>query len=159
MVYSIQTQDLKKQERSDTKATYQQALQEAQDHVHMLAEGLQSQFQKHSVEYYYKEIMQTSCLQKKRKKAGSWNAFVSIEMQWINAELPPGIPKKKVNDFIGEIAAKWKSLSDEEKAQLTEEKVTTLCNTHKMHDLASHNVPISMFHDTCTILNNLNKEV
>ncbi|KAG6870334.1 hypothetical protein C0995_013711, partial [Termitomyces sp. Mi166 len=88
----------------------------------MLAEGLQLQLQKHSVEYYYKEIMQASCLQKKHKKAGSWNAFVSIETQWMNAERPPSVPKKKVNNFIGEIAAKWKSLSDEEKAQLTEEK-------------------------------------
>ncbi|KAG6885321.1 hypothetical protein C0995_009408 [Termitomyces sp. Mi166 len=114
----------------------------------MLADGLQSQFQKHSVEYYYKEIMQTSHLQKKHKKAGSWNAF-----------LPPSVLKKKVNNFIGEIAAKWKSLSDEEKAQLTEEKVTTLHNTREMRDLAFHNVPISAFHNIHATFNNLNEEV
>ncbi|KAG6875652.1 hypothetical protein C0992_002942 [Termitomyces sp. T32_za158] len=149
----------RRQERADGKATYQQALKEAQDQVHVLAEGLQVQFQKHSVNYYYEEIMQMSRLQKKRKKSGTWNAFVSIETQQMNAELPPGATKKKVHDFVGEIAAKWKLLTDDEKTQLTEEKVVALQDTRKMQDLASHNVPISAFHDTRITLDNINKEV
>ncbi|KAG6871687.1 hypothetical protein C0995_001380 [Termitomyces sp. Mi166 len=92
--------------------------------------------------------MQTAHLQKDHKKAGSWNAYVSMETQRMNAELPPGVSKKKVHDFIADIAAKWKLLSNEEKIQLTEERLTTLHNTHEMHDLASHNVSISAYHDT-----------
>ncbi|KAG6858662.1 hypothetical protein C0995_014905, partial [Termitomyces sp. Mi166 len=147
-----------KQEQTKAKATYQQALQEAQNQVRMLAEGLRAQFQKHSVEHYYEEIMQTAHLQKNCKKAGSWNAYVSMETQQMNAELPPGVPKKKVHDFIADIAAKWKLLSNEEKIQLTEERLTTLHNTREMRDLASHNVSISVYHDTHNTLNNLDEE-
>ncbi|KAG6875478.1 hypothetical protein C0993_009034, partial [Termitomyces sp. T159_Od127] len=149
----------RKQERMEAKVTYKQALREAQDQVRMLAKSLQAQSQKHSVEHYYEEIMQTSRMQKNRKKAGSWNAFVSMETQRMNAELPPGVPKKKVHDFIAAIAAKWKLLSNEEKIQLTEEKVATLRDTREMRDLASHNVPISAFHDTRATLDSLDEEV
>ncbi|KAG6899120.1 hypothetical protein C0995_006987 [Termitomyces sp. Mi166 len=149
----------KQQECLDAKQEYQQALQEAQSHVHTLAEGLQTWFQKHSVNYYYKEIMQILHVQKKSKKSGSWNAFVSMEMQQMNAELPPDVPKKKVHNFIKDIAAKWNSFTDEQKRLHTEEKLITLHKTHEMHDLASHNVPISMFHDTRSTLDNIDKEI
>ncbi|KAG6871728.1 hypothetical protein C0992_010408 [Termitomyces sp. T32_za158] len=142
----------------------------------MLAEGLRARFQKHSVEHYYEELMQTARLQKNRKKAGSWNAYVSMETQQMNAgewtiessyaslilmilaELPPGVPKKKVHHFIGDIAAQWKRLSNEEKTELTKERLTTLHDTHKMRDLASHNVPISAYHDTRNTFNSLDEE-
>ncbi|KAG6892214.1 hypothetical protein C0992_001438, partial [Termitomyces sp. T32_za158] len=76
----------------------------------------------------------------------------------ILAELPPGVPKKKVHHFIGDIAAQWKRLSNEEKTELTKERLTTLHDTHKMRDLASHNVPISAYHDTRNTFNSLDEE-
>ncbi|KAG6894846.1 hypothetical protein C0992_004329 [Termitomyces sp. T32_za158] len=148
-----------KQERLEAKQTYQEALSEAQDQVHVLAEGLHARFQKHLVEHYYQEIMQTSRLQKKRKKSGPWAAFVSMETRRMNAELPDGVTKKKVHHFTGDIAARWKSLMDEEKIELTKDKVNALRDTCEMRELASHNVPISAFHDQCVAFKSIDKEI
>ncbi|KAG6896120.1 hypothetical protein C0992_010215, partial [Termitomyces sp. T32_za158] len=81
-----------------------------------------------------------------------------MKTQRMNAELPSGVAKKKVHHFIGDIAAQWKLLLDEDKKQLTEEKVIALHKTCEMHDLAAYNVPISVFHNMHTILNNLDEE-
>ncbi|KAG6884096.1 hypothetical protein C0993_001461 [Termitomyces sp. T159_Od127] len=78
---SLQQKARWKQEHMEAKVTYKQALQEAQDQVQMLAKSLHAQFQKHFIEHYYEKIMQTLHMQKNHKKAGSWNAFVSMKTQ------------------------------------------------------------------------------
>ncbi|KAF8066019.1 hypothetical protein FPV67DRAFT_1418617 [Lyophyllum atratum] len=148
-----------KARRQEQKQTYQEALQEKHADLLKHAEDLHRRFGKHSVDYYMQEIMQVSRLQKKKKSSGSWNAYVSLEVKRMNSELPEGVPKKKVHELISGIAATWKTLSDAEKTAYTQEKLTELHDTREMRDLASHNVPISAFHDTRVTLDALDDEI
>lgn len=60
---------------------------------------------------------------------------------------------------MGEISAKWRSLSESEKASHTEEALAVLRDTREMRELASHNVPINAFHDVRATLDTLDEEV
>ncbi|RDB30730.1 hypothetical protein Hypma_005885 [Hypsizygus marmoreus] len=150
---------VKKARRLEEKNTYREALRDAHDQVFSLAEGLRSCFQKHSTDYYLEEIMQGSRLKKNHKNAGSWNAFVSMEVKRINDELPEGVPRKKANELIGQIAMKWHTLSDEEKRSCTKDALSKLQDAREMRLLGSHNVPINAFHDTRVTLQTLEDEI
>ena len=74
----------RKARRRQEKVTHQEALQNAQEEVRKLGEQLRSKFGKHTIQYYIEEIMQISRLQKKQRRAGAWNAFVSKEVKRLN---------------------------------------------------------------------------
>ena len=76
-----------------------------------------------------------------------------------HSELPEGAQRKKANELMGPISDKWRTLSNEERESYTEETVAALRDTREMHELASHNVPISSFHDVCVTLEKLEEEV
>ncbi|RDB25797.1 hypothetical protein Hypma_006603 [Hypsizygus marmoreus] len=149
----------KKIRRREQKASYQVALQEAREAVDNIADDLYKQFHKHSKQYYKEEVMQISRLQKTQKNAGPWNAFVSKEVKRINDERPAGEPKKKVHELIGQISEKWRTLSNDEQKNTTEDVLTSLHDTREMRELASHNVPIASFHDVRVTLETLDEEI
>ncbi|KAG6807074.1 hypothetical protein H0H92_008912 [Tricholoma furcatifolium] len=91
-------------------------------------------------------MIQTAHHQRKSKLAGSWT-------------LPDGIPKKKANDYMTEIAAEWKQLSAEERLARTEEKVSELRDIREMRNLAPQNVPIASFHDVWATLDSVDEEL
>ncbi|GBE87427.1 hypothetical protein SCP_1101030 [Sparassis crispa] len=70
------------------KDAYHTALREAREVVLTEAERLHERFGSHSVDYYFKAIMQRSCLSSKRA-VSHWNAFLSKETKLYNdGEVP-----------------------------------------------------------------------
>ena len=76
-----------------------------------------------------------------------------------HSELPEGAQRKKANELMGPISDKWRTISNEECESYTEETVAALCDTRKMRELGSHNVPISSFHDVRVTLEKLEEEI
>ncbi|KAG6835636.1 hypothetical protein H0H93_016289 [Arthromyces matolae] len=145
--------------RAEEKEKYQTALMEAQQEVRSLAEKLRTEFGKHSVDYYEREILQLSRQYKNRKDTGAWNAFVSMEVKRRNALLPADVPKKKANDYMSEISAAWNKLSQEERTEMTKDTVDTLRETNEMRQVARHNVPIASFNDFRATMENVGDEL
>ncbi|KAG6848320.1 hypothetical protein H0H93_001197 [Arthromyces matolae] len=148
-----------KRRRQEAKESYHVALQTAQDSMLALAEGLRKEFGKHSVQYYLEELVQMSRLQKKKKKTGSWQAFVSQEVTAANDKLPPGEPRKKAHMLMPQIAAKWAEMTPEEKKKQTKAKVDELSEAREMRAVGCHNVPINSFHDARVTLDTIADEV
>ncbi|KAG6805831.1 hypothetical protein H0H92_013805 [Tricholoma furcatifolium] len=138
---------------------YSTALQEVLGDLRKKAEEFRQRFGKHSAQYYFEAMIQTAHRQRKSKLAGSWSAFISLEVKRRNDALPDGVPKKKANDYMTEIAAEWKQLSAEERLARTEEKVSELRDTREMRNLAPQNVPIASFHDVRATLDSVDEEV
>ncbi|KAG6839858.1 hypothetical protein C0991_011012 [Blastosporella zonata] len=156
---NAQARALKRIRRVEEKQKYQTALQEAQNQIFELANGLKNTFQKHSTQYYLEEIMQVSRLQKKKKATSAWQAFVSKEVKAINDALPEGEPRKKANMLMQEISTKWATMTADEKTAHTQDTLQQLRDTREMCELASHNVTISSFHDARVTLDHIEEEV
>ena len=73
-----------KRKHLEAKLTYHKALEDCRRVIEDQAKALRKQFGLYSVQYYKEEIMQHSRLDKKRKEAGRWQAFVSKETKAIN---------------------------------------------------------------------------
>ncbi|KAG2101885.1 uncharacterized protein F5147DRAFT_776541 [Suillus discolor] len=67
------------------------------------ATALQERFGRHSIEYYYEEIMQQSHLLKKTRKVNKWNVFIKQEVQCINSDLPAGEKRHKASELMPNI--------------------------------------------------------
>ncbi|KAG6824221.1 hypothetical protein H0H92_007626 [Tricholoma furcatifolium] len=138
---------------------YSTALQEVLEDLQKKGEEFRQRFGKHSARYYYEAMIQTARRQKKSKVAGSWSAFISLKVKRRNDALPDGVPKKKANDYMAEIAAEWKKLSPDKRLAHTEEKVSELRDTREMRNLAPQNVPIASFHDVRATLDSVDEEL
>ncbi|KAG6809416.1 hypothetical protein H0H92_000327 [Tricholoma furcatifolium] len=145
--------------RVQEKQDYREALQEVLADLRKKAEEFRQRFGKHSAQYYFEAMIQTAHRHKKSKAAGSWSAFISLEVKRRNEALPAGAPKKKANDYMSEISAEWKLLSPEERLARTQEKVAELRDTREMRELAPQNVPIASFHDIRATLDGVDKEL
>jgi len=60
---------------------------------------------------------------------------------------------------VQQISDKWRTFSNEECKSYTEETLAALRGRREMHELGSHNVPISLFYNICVTLENLEEEV
>ncbi|KAH0587274.1 hypothetical protein H2248_006078 [Termitomyces sp. 'cryptogamus'] len=85
-----------------------------------------------------------------------YNEWVTDHEQ---SELPASTPKKKVNDYIATIAAKWRGMSEDKKINYTEKKMVDLHNIYEMHELVSYNVAISAFHNAHVTLKGMDDEL
>jgi hypothetical protein len=157
---------IKQQRRKEEREAYSEALTKAQEVIHEQAVLLREQFGKHSVEYYKQEIMQMSRLTGEKKAISPWHAFLKQECDRINsgehsgfadvclihadceAELPSGERRKKVNELMPEISAKWREMSAEEKVSSTQATMEEMEELREMKELSRHNVLLSAFHDT-----------
>ncbi|KAK7451710.1 hypothetical protein VKT23_012389 [Stygiomarasmius scandens] len=143
---------LRKKLREDSKKAYQDALKDAFARIVGIAEEMREQFGKHSVQWYVDEIMQTHRLQRKSREPTRFQAFVSLRMKEINANIPAGDPRKKATECMPQLAKEWGEMSKEERISATEESVTELKDNKDNKHLASHNSSVSAFHDVRTTM-------
>jgi len=78
---------------------------------------------------------------------------------YFSAELPPGTQRRKASAFMGQISAKWNSMSKEEQEAATLDGYEDLKEHREMKALAVRTVPIHVFHDVRKTLELLEKEV
>jgi len=78
---------------------------------------------------------------------------------YFSAELPPGTQRRKASAFMGQISAKWNSMSKEEQEAATLDGCEDLKEHREMKAPAVRTVPIHVFHDVRKTLELLEKEV
>ncbi|KAF9024791.1 hypothetical protein BDP27DRAFT_1545041 [Rhodocollybia butyracea] len=105
------------------------------------------------------DIFQVPRLNAKKKKAGRFNAFVSLEMERINKEFVDGEPRRKIHECMGEISASWAKLTTEEQIQLTEDRLKVLQDQRENRTIGRHNVALAAFHDTRSTFDNISQEL
>ncbi|KAG2140270.1 uncharacterized protein EDB93DRAFT_1252909 [Suillus bovinus] len=120
---------------------YGTTLKEAREVVQYQAEMLHEKFGKHSVNYYYQEIMQKSCLEHNKER----------EKQ--------GLSKEKVHVIAAEVSAQWKCINKEERSDATDDLMQSLTDQCEMKDLALHNVPLNAFQDGRKTLDSIDRKL
>ncbi|KAG1797154.1 hypothetical protein EV424DRAFT_1333583, partial [Suillus variegatus] len=121
---------------------------------------LYEKFGKHSVEYYYQEIMQKSCLVTQKRSVNRWNAFLSGKLKKHNEEREKqGLSKEKVDVIVAEVSAQWKCMNKEECSDATDNLMQSLGDQREMKDLALHNVPLNAFQDGRKTLDSIDREL
>ena len=72
-------------QRAERRAEYTSTLEEAREAVWSRAIQLREAFGGHSVEYYMQEILQRGRLERSRRKASRWNAYLRQELKALNS--------------------------------------------------------------------------
>ncbi|KIJ05802.1 hypothetical protein PAXINDRAFT_20969 [Paxillus involutus ATCC 200175] len=102
---------------------------------------------RHSIKYYFEEIMQRSHLQSKSRKVTRWNAFIRCEVARHNSVLPEGAKQLKPSDLMPEICVHWKELSEEQRVSKTQKSMVEIEQLLKMKELAGHHMMQNTFSD------------
>ncbi|KAF9021360.1 hypothetical protein BDP27DRAFT_1439242 [Rhodocollybia butyracea] len=89
------------------------------------------------------DIFQVPRLNAKKKKAGRFNAFVSLEMERINK----GLRRAAKED------------SRKKQIQLTEDRLKVLQDQRENRTIGRHNVALAAFHDTRSTFDNISQEL
>ncbi|KAG2361430.1 hypothetical protein BDR07DRAFT_1242232, partial [Suillus spraguei] len=120
---------------------------------------LHEKFSCHSVDYYFKEIMQRSRLRKGTCKANKWNAFVKKEVKHHNAALPAGEKCHKACELMSKIHAHWQEMDEDQRTIETQDIIETLTEHHEMKELATHNTMIHAFNNAQRTLEKIDREL
>ncbi|KAI9069497.1 hypothetical protein FKP32DRAFT_1553814, partial [Trametes sanguinea] len=149
------------QQRAERREKMAEALAAARETVAEEARKMQAEFGLHSDKYFEQQIFQHARVTSTKRKTNPWNAFLRHELQKRNDALPAGAPRYSSSDktVISEISAKWKAMSDEEKASVSEDLVKDLDEQKEMKALAVQSVPISAFHDVRATLESVFEEL
>jgi hypothetical protein len=75
-------------QRKERKLSYHNALHLATEAIQNEAKKLHEQFGGHSVDYYMRQIMQTSHIHKKSRSVNKWNIYLRQEVKRINDGRP-----------------------------------------------------------------------
>ncbi|KAJ3804748.1 hypothetical protein F5876DRAFT_52955 [Lentinula aff. lateritia] len=145
--------------RAEEKELYRGLIEEVQQLVRDKAVEIRERTGKYTAQYILDDIYQTPRLSAGRKKAGPFRAYVSLEMERINKDVPEGEPRKKIFECMGEIAARWASLSPSEKAEATAGRVEELEDRKKNRATGHHNVALAAFQDTRLTFENVAQEL
>lgn len=73
--------------------------------------------------------------------------------------IPPGERKLKVSDIAPELKKKWEKWDDDKRVEESAEAVQELVEYREMKKLSTQNVPLAAFHDTCSNLRTIEREV
>ncbi|OBZ76475.1 hypothetical protein A0H81_02991 [Grifola frondosa] len=170
---------LLKEKRLSHREAYKKALIAANEVIWQEARQLREQFGSHTVEYYYRELMQHSRLKKKSHTITRWNAFLRKESQRINrgmfsstslvlelsylifvcSEIPDGEPRKQIDQLTREISAIWQAMTKEEQIAATDDYIVEISDQRETKALAKHNVPLNAFHDVRATLASVQREL
>ncbi|KAG1897856.1 uncharacterized protein F5891DRAFT_956561 [Suillus fuscotomentosus] len=146
--------------RAQHPINYGTALKEAREVVQHQAEMLYEKFGKHSIEYYYQEVMQKSHLVTQKRSVNHWNAFLSGKLKEHNEEREKqGLSKEKVDVIVVEVSAQWKCMNKEERSDATDNLMQSLGDQREMKDLALYNVPLNAFQDGRKTLDSIDHEL
>ncbi|KAG2363647.1 hypothetical protein BDR07DRAFT_1483384 [Suillus spraguei] len=141
------------------KTDYQMALAEAQDVLMEAAVKMHETLGCHTVDYYYEAIIQTLQVAKHQRACNPWNAYLRAEVKKYNEALPNNEPHCKVTELAAKISANWRAMSNDEKKTVTEESMELLEEYRINKCTGVNNVPINVFHDTCTTLKSISNEL
>ncbi|KAG2119868.1 uncharacterized protein F5147DRAFT_767330 [Suillus discolor] len=120
---------------------------------------LREKFGCHSVDYYFKEIMQCSRLHKGTRKANKWNAFVKKEVEHHNAALSASEKHHKACELMSKICARWQEMDEDQCTIETQDVIETLTECREMKELATHNTMIHTFNDAQRTLEKIDQEL
>ncbi|KAG1888304.1 hypothetical protein F4604DRAFT_1916217 [Suillus subluteus] len=148
-----------KEKRLACKVEYADALTAAQDVVMQEAIKLHETFATNTIEYFYEAILQNACTKGKRRGRNHWNAYLSSELKKRNNELNPTEPRLKASDIAPELSREWKSMSKDEKENLTKDYMDELEEYRANKSLAVHNIAINSFHDVRSTLNSISVQL
>ena len=70
----------RREKRKKQRAEYLDAIQDAHDKIHVLAEGLKNSFGKYNIDHYYKDLIHRAHKSRSTRKVNSWNAYQRLEL-------------------------------------------------------------------------------
>ncbi|KAG1823320.1 hypothetical protein EV424DRAFT_1472053 [Suillus variegatus] len=150
---------LLKAKRKQHRTEYTEALAAARNVVMEQATLLREKFGRHSVNYYFEEIMQRSRIRKGTRKANKWNAFVKKQVELHNAALPAGEKRHKACELMSEIRARWQELDEDQRTIETHDVIEILTERREMKELATHNTMVHAFNDAQRTLEKIDREL
>ncbi|KAE9387171.1 hypothetical protein BT96DRAFT_1005378 [Gymnopus androsaceus JB14] len=128
----------RKQKRAAEKQSYKTALLKAHQRICEMALEIHEQFGNRSVDLIATDIFQSKRLQTATKDIGPYHAFVSLQARRMNAELPEGEPKQKVNELSKKISLLWKEMSKEERIDATKDTLVDLRERRENKEVGEH---------------------
>jgi hypothetical protein len=166
---------LLKANRKKHRNEYAEALTAARDLVKDQATLLHDKFGRHSINYYFEEIMQCSRLTGQRKVT-KWNAFVKKEVEHHNSgtciislhcllqthlrisALPAGERRHKACELMPQIRMRWQGMDADQRTAETEEVIESIKECREMRELSSHNVMLGALADANKTLEKVDRE-
>ncbi|KAG2347640.1 hypothetical protein BDR05DRAFT_876288, partial [Suillus weaverae] len=136
---------------------YSEALIAARNIIKEQATILHEKFGRHSVDYYFEEIMQCSQLTGQRKVT-KWNTFVEKEVEHHNSLVPAGERQHKACELMPQICARWQEMDEDQRTAETEEVIESMKEHCEMRELSSHNVMLSALADATKTLEKVDCE-
>ncbi|KAF8896627.1 hypothetical protein BD779DRAFT_1668380 [Infundibulicybe gibba] len=147
-----------KEKRQARNQEYNEALQEAREMLLKKAEELQERFGKHTVQWYFEDIVQHSRIVKLTRRPNKWNAYLRSEVKRINDGVNDG-NCKKATELSSEIAASWNSMSPTEQATATEGMLDELTEQREMKQLSLRHHAADAFQDARITIATLEREI
>ncbi|KAH9951710.1 hypothetical protein B0H21DRAFT_684804 [Amylocystis lapponica] len=159
-----------KEKRRARKSALADALANAQETLWESARSMRETFGQHNTEYYYRLIMQCPQASLQRRAVNRWNAYQRMELKKLNdgmyillpSALPEGYPRIKASDNgpeMQEIREQWKSMTQQEKRDATEDAVEELKEHREMKSRGQHNVQMGAFSDARATLASMKTEL
>ncbi|KAE9403527.1 hypothetical protein BT96DRAFT_990188 [Gymnopus androsaceus JB14] len=118
----------KKKQHVAQKESYKEALLEVHQQIYAAAAEIHECFIHLPTELIATDIFQSERLQVSTKNVGRYNTFVSLQSKLMNAEIPEGQPRQKVDELSKKISKMWEVMSEEEKDAATREELAHLCD-------------------------------
>ncbi|KAJ3832268.1 hypothetical protein F5878DRAFT_666726 [Lentinula raphanica] len=138
----------RRKKRLNKKASYNEKIAEIQAMIVREAEELRATLGKYSVKQILDDIYQSHRLKRRVKNSGRFNAFASLSLAKINAEVPPGAPREKLTAHMGDIAKEWGAMSKDEQIEATRDHLETLHQNRMNREAGHHNAALAAYHDT-----------
>ncbi|KAF4575240.1 hypothetical protein EYR36_006598, partial [Pleurotus pulmonarius] len=111
------------------------------------AEAMQTEFGQHPASWYFEAIMQRGRVDRTRRKANRWNAYLSQEVTKRNESVNGELPKNGVTVNISEIRATWNAMTKEEQFAATDKAMEELEEKRAVKVLAERKLAHSSFQD------------
>ncbi|KAG2360203.1 hypothetical protein BDR07DRAFT_1487320 [Suillus spraguei] len=158
MKQTVAQKALSKARRKKHHDEYAEALTAARDIVKEQAALLYEKFGRHSINYYFEEIMQCSQLTG-QCKVTMWNAFIKKEVEHHNSVLPAGKRRHKACKLMPQICARWQEMDENQHTAETEVVIESIKECHEMKELSSHSVMLSTLVDANKTLEKVDREL
>ncbi|KAE9404796.1 hypothetical protein BT96DRAFT_935467 [Gymnopus androsaceus JB14] len=142
----------KNKQRAAQKESYKEALLEVHQQIYAAAAEIHERFIHIPTELIATDIFQSERLQASTKNVGRYNAFVSLQSKLMNAEVPEGQPRQKVNELSKKIAKMWEVMSEEEKDAATREELAHLRDRRANKEVGEHRVSATAAQDSVLTL-------
>ncbi|KAE9390003.1 hypothetical protein BT96DRAFT_1002728 [Gymnopus androsaceus JB14] len=150
----------KKLQRCERKVSYKTTIGEAHQKLEELADEIQAKFKNFGLDRVLTDVFQLRRLKDSSRKVSRYAAFTSSQMRILNAEIPEGQPRQKVNKVSKIIADRWKGMTEEERVAATEEEMAAIYERREGKEVGTwHNADIVASHDTSMTVSRVKEEL